>query len=223
MPYPEPGRGRQLLWLGLLTLVACAICYLYLDRPVIRAVAALDPAVRRPFQLITQGGDSLYSLLPSGLLYVYCLWAQCRQPGEMRWELLERWKRRGQFMFIAVASSGLLVNLIKFVLGRARPFKLLHENLYGFHFFETSSKMTSFPSGHSNTAMAIALVLWYLWPKSWPLGFALALGVMSSRVMLTAHYPSDTLAGAYVAVVTTYYLALWFQRRYPGRLRGEPA
>jgi undecaprenyl-diphosphatase len=136
--------------------------------------------------------------------------------------VLEYWKQRALFLIFAVARSGLLTDLLKFIFGRARPAKLLTENLYGFYLFETSSRMTSFPSGHSNTAATVALVLWYIWPKSWPLGLLLTAAVMLSRVVVLKHYPSDTLAGAYLAVVTTYYVFRFFQRRVPGALgRGE--
>jgi len=58
-------------------------------------------------------------------------------------------------------------------------------------------------------------VLWYQWPKSWPLGLLLTAGVMLSRVVVLKHYPSDTLAGAYLAVVTSVYLYRFFSKRYP--------
>lgn len=201
-------------------LLLCTFSYLFFDRLAINYFLGADPSVVRIFHAITQLGDSLYPLVVGGGLYLFC---RLRQGSVLSGEvaqILERWKQRGLFLFFAVASSGLLVDLLKFLFGRARPAKLLTENLYGFYLFETSSKMTSFPSGHSNTAVATALVLWYLWPKSWPLGLLLAGGVMLSRVVVLKHYPSDTLAGAYFAVVTTFYLYHFFRRRCPAAFKG---
>jgi undecaprenyl-diphosphatase len=215
MPNPESRRGWLLLTGGGLVLLLCAFSYRDFDRSAISYFLGADPFLISFFHALTQLGDALYSLVLGAVLYLGC---RFRLRGEISAALrqsLERWQQRGLFLFVAVASSGLLTDLIKFICGRARPAKLLTENLYGFYFFETSSKLTSFPSGHSNTAAAIALVCWYIWPKSWPLGLLFTAGVMLSRVAVLKHYPSDTLAGAYLAVVTTWYLYQLFQRRFP--------
>ncbi len=214
MPNPEPRRGLQFVAGGGLVLLCCALSYRYLDRAAIDYFLGLDPLLVSIFHAVTQLGDSLYSLLLGVGIYLYCRLRQ-RTVGMRSSEVLARWRARGLFLVLAVASSGLLTDLLKFICGRARPAKLLTEDLYGFYFFETSSKMTSFPSGHSNTAAAVGLVLWYIWPRSWPLGLLLTGGVMLSRVVVLKHYPSDTLAGAYLALVTTFYLAQVFRRRYP--------
>lgn len=213
-------RGLQFIIAGILVLLLCASSILFFDRPASDYFRGMDPSASGVFRAITQLGDALYPLLLGVAIYLFCRLRQRAVVREETARLLERWKQRGLFLFFAVASSGLLVDLLKFLAGRARPTKLLTENLYGFYLFETSSKMNSFPSGHSNTAVATALVLWYIWPKSWPLGLLLAGGVMLSRVALLKHYPADTLAGAYVAVVTTYYLARYFRRRFPAAFCG---
>lgn len=65
---------------------------------------------------------------------------------------------------------------------------------------------TSFPSGHSTTAFAIAFtVLLSTWngPRRWCgwLALAYALGIGLSRVYVGVHYPTDVLAGAGLALV----------------------
>lgn len=220
MQNPEPRRGLQFIVGAILVLLLCALSVLYFDRQAINYFLAADSDVVKVFRYVTLLGDALYPLLVGGVLYLFCRLWQRGTLSEKTAQIVERWKQYGLFLFLAVASSGLLVDLLKFLFGRARPTKLLTENLYGFSLFEFSSKMHSFPSGHSNTAVATALVLWYLWPKSWPLGLLLAGGVTLSRVVLLKHYPSDTLAGAYVAVVTTFYLYRFFFRRSPAVFNG---
>ncbi len=57
----------------------------------------------------------------------------------------------------------------------------------------------SFPSGHSATAVALALALAWRYPRGWWLFAILAVLSMAQRVVSGAHYPSDTLAAAGIA------------------------
>ena len=215
MQSPEVRRGLQFVIGAIFVLLLCALSFVSFDRPAALFFLAAEPNEIGIFRAVTLIGDALYPLLLAAGIYLACRLRQRFILKGGTTQLLERWKQRALFLFFAVASSGLLVDLVKVLCGRARPTKLIEENLYGFYLFETSSRMMSFPSGHSNTAAAAALVLWYIWPKSWPLGLMIAGGVMLSRVALLKHYPSDTLAGAYLALVTTYYLYRYFCRRFP--------
>ena len=63
---------------------------------------------------------------------------------------------------------------------------------------------TSFPSGHSTAAMAMALALVLVVPRSWrpaaaAIGGCFALAVGCSVVVLHHHYPSDVAGGWLVA------------------------
>lgn len=60
----------------------------------------------------------------------------------------------------------------------------------------------SFPSGHSAASFAAATSLATFYPKSAPLVYTLATGVAASRVHLGHHFPSDTLAGALIGIVS---------------------
>lgn len=211
----ESRHGLKFIVGTVLVLLICALFFLELDRFISRHFLGLDPALSQMFHAITQGGDSLYPLALAVVVILLGSWQLRRLLPAKGIEFWQRWRARAVFLLLAVASSGLLTDVIKVLVGRPRPEKWLTENLYGFYLFETSSKMQSFPSGHSNTAAAIGLTLWYIWPKSWPLGLALAAGVMTSRVALLKHFPSDTLAGAWLAVVTTFYVYRYCRSKYP--------
>ena len=97
------------------------------------------------------------------------------------------WRSLGTFI-TAVWGTALATTLIKELIARERPLERL---------VEISSH--SFPSWHSSTSAALAVVLWaWLSPKYgrramliflWP--FAIGL----SRILLNAHWTSDVLAG----------------------------
>ncbi|WP_223649652.1 phosphatase PAP2 family protein [Hymenobacter psoromatis] len=82
----------------------------------------------------------------------------------------------------------------------------------------------SFPSGHTMASLARACVVgigcWHTRGRwlAWGAGLLFALGVAWSRLYLSAHYPSDVLAGwlATGAWVSSLYLAT---SRYLAELR----
>lgn len=58
---------------------------------------------------------------------------------------------------------------------------------------------SSFPSGHASSAFTAAGVL-SIGDPLWPLYYAIAVVVASSRVYVRIHHPSDVLAGALLGV-----------------------
>jgi membrane-associated phospholipid phosphatase len=78
-----------------------------------------------------------------------------------------------------------------------------------------NSGYASFPSGHSATAVGLALSLSIFYPKgTWWFLFLAGL-TMLQRIESRAHYPSDTFAGAAVACLVTALLlhSRWLERR----------
>src|SRR5207244_10041113 len=95
------------------------------------------------------------------------------------------------FFFAAVAASGLAVDLVKTVAGRARPKLLFSNGDYYFSWWGMRSDFWSFPSGHTANAVAIALALSSIWPRYRALAAIFAVLVAASRIIITAHYVSD--------------------------------
>ena len=107
-----------------------------------------------------------------------------------------RWRRPSILLFLTIVVAGqfLLMNLIKFLVGRARP---------DFHRLSVFSG-SSFPSGHSTAAAAtfaaLALVVSLRGSpraRAALLGVAvsIAVAVACSRVLLGVHWFSDAVAG----------------------------
>jgi membrane-associated phospholipid phosphatase len=116
------------------------------------------------------------------------------------------------FLFAVVAVSGLTTDLLKVMIGRARPKLLFAAHLYGFDGFALRPDYWSFPSGHATTIIALAAALTILWPRHVLFYAFFAAIVALGRVVVGAHYPSDVMAGAFIAVVTTHYVAVLFER-----------
>ena len=98
-------------------------------------------------------------------------------------------------MFASVASSGIIANLAKYVIGRARPQHFVDAGSYSFDFWSGDAGWASFPSGHATTAMALGVALALLFPRLRWVFLSLCFWIAVSRLFIAAHYPSDVLAG----------------------------
>jgi membrane-associated phospholipid phosphatase len=99
-------------------------------------------------------------------------------------------------------SAGLAANGLKLLVVRTRPHSFdFHGGVFQtfgnwFPMFSAGSIGQSFPSGHTATAVALAAVLVWLYPRGWCLFPALALLVGCQRIVSGAHFTSDVLWGA---------------------------
>jgi undecaprenyl-diphosphatase len=130
------------------------------------------------------------------------------------------WKwRAGGLLCLAGALAGLFEMVIKWLVGRTRPFKGVEpfhlepfrDGLRGFFGMENQS----FPSGHACLSFAMAAMLGILLPRWKPLFFALASLVALERVLEGAHYPADVVGGAGIGIASAY-LCLWAAQKIFG-------
>jgi membrane-associated phospholipid phosphatase len=114
--------------------------------------------------------------------------------------LQRRWVSYAMGMGISGLTAGLLAQIVKHLVGRARPELWLGPT----HYAPGSS--TSFPSGHTVGAFALAGVLIFA-SRSWTLrivAFLLALAVGLSRILAFRHWGSDVAASAVLGLVTAW-------------------
>jgi undecaprenyl-diphosphatase len=76
-----------------------------------------------------------------------------------------------------------------------------------------SVEYASLPSGHSIDAFAAATAIGALWPWTRPFMWTYAVAIAVSRVVLTAHFPSDVMVGAVAGVVGVLLVRDWFASR----------
>jgi membrane-associated phospholipid phosphatase len=213
---PKPlGAPLWPLWLalGVLAFALLDSVSLAFDAAEAHAAATFDPRVKNFFEIVTKAGQSGWLFALSILTLVYALY---RRAGEISpraragWGLLAS---RSLYFFAVQAFSGILSQIVKHVIGRARP-KLI-DTLGPAHFdlFSLKAVLASFPSGHTTTIVAAAASLSFFMPKRAVLLFALALPVAASRLMIGAHYPSDVLGGVFLGLGSALAVARVFGRR----------
>ncbi len=177
-----------------LVILFCTFSFLFLDRPVAFYFHAMPDSRKEIFQIVTRLGLSTWYIVISLVAFLFFRTVR-KNP---------TYSNRALLVFLSVALSGLLTDLVKYCLGRARPLMLFENGAYGFYFLQTKYAMTSLPSGHSTTIAALGLALYYVYPKGKYLYAAVAVLVMASRLVLCAHFPADVVSGAYVGLLTTY-------------------
>lgn len=163
------------------------------------------------FEQITDFGKSGWFLWPLGILFLV-LAALPSLPRVPQLVLTAIMVRVG-FLFVAIGGPGLFDTIIKRMIGRARP--LVGGNLdpYLFSPFNWTAAYASLPSGHATTAFAALAAFGTLWPRGRTVFWIYALLIAASRVAVTAHYPSDVLAGAIVGVTGALLVRRWFALR----------
>ena len=129
------------------------------------------------------------------VLFVYSLSVKHRKLTGFCWSYL-----KAQLIF-----SFMVVRILKIVLGRARP-----GHGAEFTFFSLSSRYNAFPSGHSADAFVSGVFLYFLLKQSnyagcrfLPLIFAFL--IAASRVLVSAHYPSDVVGGMAIGIMGAWF------------------
>lgn len=150
-------------------------------------------------------GESAYwmglggvQLSGAGLVIALALWARNL-----------KWRGVGLGCLWAVAASGLLAQMVKHLVGRARPRTgLTPDILVG---LTMDSDMHSFPSGHVTTSFALAAWLATRWPHYGVVFYALAVFIAVGRVISGSHYLSDVLGGMALGLLVGWVMD--FRRR----------
>lgn len=185
---------------------------------------------RAPFFFITDYGLSDWVLYPSLLVLVLSLAAMSMLRRLHRLVAYET-AMLSSFIFLGVGLPGLLSNLIKRIVGRGRPSEFDAVGAFSFQGVFNDWTFQSFPSGHTTTAIALAFVVGFLWPRLFPVFMVVGLVVGFSRVPVGMHYPSDVFGGIIVGMLGAYLVRNfyawrgWLFRRTGGCMvpRGFPA
>lgn len=224
-PRPAPARWQSPSFVLASTLVAALVAIAVLDPHASALFGDATGAWRIFLKQLTALGEGVEILVGSAAILLLCLGVE--RDGlrpRIRAGLVEV-GCAAAFAFAAVAGSGLTASLFKNAFGRTRPEHLAGGNVFELHPFAFDAAHAAFPSGHSTTAGASAMVLALLFPKLGRPILALGVVVALTRILLDAHFPADAIAGFGYGVAFTLTLAqalarrrLVFRRGADGRL-----
>ncbi len=189
------------------TAVVIVISIVLVDRPMASSLHGRDSDLRSLFDFIGRLGLAYGYLIVFGLSFGMLHWGGLLprlRPFSVPMRALSAVPA---FLFLAISASGIVADVLKIIFGRPRPKLFFRSDIYDFAWLSWRPDHWSFPSGHSATIVALMTALWYLWPQHLLFYILAAAIVAASRMVVGAHYFSDVLAGALVAVLTTRYVA----------------
>ncbi len=181
---------------GLLVLLLCALSVAFVDRPLAGLLKqSVHGTVETFFKVTTNLGRAEFYMVPAGLI-----WAFAMIRG------VEDWKRPSAYVFLTMCAAGAVELSVKFCLGRTRPKLWFEQGQFAIEPFTHGWAVNSFPSGHSQAAWAAMTALAVLFPRFRWAFFGIATLVALSRVIITVHWASDALAGAWVGFAAAMIL-----------------
>jgi membrane-associated phospholipid phosphatase len=168
-----------------------------------------------PVRILTDFGKSAYILWLLAAALVAVALVLPRLQGATR-SLLLALGTRLQFLFFAVLVPVLAGEVVKWIVGRGRPFAGGEANAFNFVHFAGTETYASFPSGHAIASFALAFAVTAVWPRARMAMMVYAVMIAISRLVLLAHHPSDVVAGALIGVVGAMFVQYWFAARRLG-------
>ena len=221
----EPMTRFRLADLTLLEQVVLAVSFVLfgvyvLDPFFLERSKALAPEARNFLRSVTDIGRSNWMLIPAGSLVALALVLRRTHLGFRNAAGYGVIASTIGFVFVSVGGAGLIGNLTKYILGRARPKLFDTLGPFDFQLFSFDPDHASFPSGHATNIFALATVLAMLWPRGRVLLYTVAAWIAASRVLIGQHYFTDAVGGALLGTAFPYLVRERFAAR---RWLFEPA
>lgn len=126
--------------------------------------------------------------------------------------LVKKMRSTGVLMTCSLVGSLIVNNLIlKNLVARTRPY----EAVYGLQRIIEAQRDLSFPSGHTGSSFAAAVVIFLTCPRK--IGgpaLILAFLIMFSRLYVGVHYPTDVLAGMITGTVIAVLVCRVYREKF---------
>ena len=160
-------KPYQLKYTFIPILLVVSYLYFYVDAPVENYIwYNVSGTVSYYADKITHFGLAIYMLVPLGVLVLVRVFIDADKLSEKVRIYLSTINGHAWFLIATVSISGIIGQVLKIVIGRARPkFFLEYGSHYFQHFHKPGYDFASMPSGHSITVAAFFMGLIYLAPR----------------------------------------------------------
>ncbi|WP_150463640.1 lipid A 1-phosphatase LpxE [Francisella sp. XLW-1] len=212
----------QLRYLFVPILILVVFAFYNLDTPVENYIKhSMPKAIDTAFRHITDVGKAEYILIICGLIVLVRLFTNIDKLSKSTKIAFNKICIYSGFILATVAISGIVGQVLKVIIGRARPkFFLEYGSHYFQHFHAPGYDFASMPSGHSITVGAMFIAFFYIFPKFRYLWYVLIVVFAGSRIIVGSHYPSDVIFGVALGCYCTAYIYYWMLNRdlFPNKL-----
>ena len=125
--------------------------------------------------------------------------------------LLKKTRKVGGLMTCSLLLNTLVNNvLLKNLVARTRPYEVVD----GLHRIIEAQSDYSFPSGHTGSAFAVAVVVFLMCPRKIGVPvLVFAFVIAFSRLYVGVHFPTDVLGGALIGAVIAYLVCAVYRRK----------
>jgi undecaprenyl-diphosphatase len=185
----------------------------WLDTPIMRAASELPRGFLDVVNELTDYGRGVWPLTPLGLLLIAGTVALLPSLRFMTRGALTAASIKVGYMFAAIGLTGLADTIVKRIIGRVRPSDL---GAFAYEPLSWRSEYASFPSGHTANGFATLVAVGLIFPRARPALWVYALVIAASRVVGTAHFLSDVVAGAAFGAFGAIVIRDWFAARRLG-------
>jgi membrane-associated phospholipid phosphatase len=187
-----PFATRKAALAALVGLIVLLFVLHFADHPISVWGQGLPEPIPSIMHWITRWGESDWQLIPALLVFLLTLAVIPLVRSEVWRDALREVRVLAGYIFVGVGLPSLTASLFKRLIGRDHQ---------------------SFPSGHSTTAFAMAMVVVFIWPRTlWPALLAAVL-IAVSRVITGQHYLTDIIGGAVLGTLGGYAIRYVFARR----------
>ena len=204
---------RRPLRLGVAVLAVIAVVALTMiaaDAWAVGAAQRVPEPLIELFDRVTDLGKSFWFLAPLALALAAIALLAAPPLTPMSQRVLAAVAARLGFLFLAIGLPGLVFTNLKRLIGRSRPLVEGGADPFIYRPLGWNVEYASLPSGHAVDAFAATMAIGALWPRARPWLWTYAVIIAVSRVVLTAHFPSDVMVGAVVGVVGALLVRDWY-------------
>lgn len=179
-----------------ITALACCLSYFFIDIPLAEYFEHISTPLKIVSNALTEMIDPIYQ---------YFIWPILYFAFRLIWRN-DFLANRCLVLVMSIPLTNVVIGLIKALMGRPRPELFFSLDLYGFTFFKISNTYQSFPSGHAGTIGADCGAFSCFYPKATLPLIILAFILALTRVTLTYHFFSDTLAGTMIGILISQWI-----------------